>query len=66
VIPNAYGALNAIPPPQENKNHVDHFPSLPISYSFLSSSIPGERRDTSYQVDKNKRKSKNKEKKNKQ
>jgi hypothetical protein len=47
VIPNALGASNAIPPPQEHQPLVDPFPSLPVGYSSLSSSMPGESRDAS-------------------
>jgi hypothetical protein len=38
VIPNAPGASNAIPLPQEHQPYVDPLPSSPIAFSSLSSS----------------------------
>jgi hypothetical protein len=66
VIPNAPGASNAIPPPQEHQPHVDPFPSSPVASSSLSSSSPGESLNTSNQEAKKKKKRKKKKKKNKQ
>jgi hypothetical protein len=65
VMKNAPGALNAIRPPQEHQPPVDPFPSLPVGYSSLFSSMPGEICDASNQEAKKETKRKNKERKNK-
>jgi hypothetical protein len=64
MIPNAPGALNANPSPQDHQPRVDAFPSSPVRSSYLSSSSPGESINDSNKEDKKKKKRKIKKKKN--
>jgi hypothetical protein len=65
VIPNAPGASNASPPPQEHQPHVDPFPSSLVVSSSLSSSSLDEILDASNQEDNKNKKQNIKKKKDK-